>query len=197
MLAAIFSFRGRLNRLQYFVGCCGLGAALVVLAVILVVGALGGRSPDQPQNLASLGLVALFCIVVLGPTYLWVSFSLQARRFRDIGWEPTVVIPAWIGLGVLDRLAVWAAPTIAITPESGVSWLGLLLNLGLGGCLLFWPGRPDFDVAAVFDDVPPPSQSPSRSSVPPPGQPATARAAFAPAPRAASAAPAGFGRRGL
>src|SRR5271154_3884479 len=98
MLAAIFSFRGRLNRIQYFLGSWGLGMALVVLAVILFVGALGGRSPEEPQNMASLGLTALFCIVVLGPIYLWVSFSMQARRFRDIGWEPTVVIPAWIGL---------------------------------------------------------------------------------------------------
>lgn len=193
MLAAIFSFRGRLNRIQYFLGCWGLGAALVVLAVILLIGALSGRSPSQPQNMASLGLTALFCIVVLGPLYLWVSLSLQARRFRDIGWEPTVVIPAWIGLDLLDRLAVWAAPPIAVTPESGVSWLGLPLNLGLACCLLFWPGRAAFDVAAVFDDVPPPSQP----SAPPRDQPALARAAFAPTARAASTAPAGFGRRGL
>jgi uncharacterized membrane protein YhaH (DUF805 family) len=192
MLAAIFSFRGRLNRIQYFLGCWGLGAALVVLAVILFIGALGGRSPGQPQNMASLGLTLLFCIVVLGPAYLWVSFSLQARRFRDIGWEPTVVIPAWIGLDLLDRLAVWAAPPIAVSPGSGVSWLGLLLNLGFAGCLLFWPGRPAFDVAAVFDDVPPPSQPPG----PPRDQPVMARAA-APAARTSGAAPAGFGRRGL
>jgi uncharacterized membrane protein YhaH (DUF805 family) len=192
MLAAIFSFRGRVNRIQYFLGSWGLGMAIVVLAVILFIGALGGRSPDQPQNMAGLGLTALFCIVFLGPIYLWVSFSLQARRFRDIGWEPTVVIPAWIGLDLLDRLAVWAAPPIAVTPESGVSWFGLLLSLGLGGCLLFWPGRPPFDVAAVFDDVPPPSQP----SGPPRGQPTMARATV-PAARPVGAAPAGFGRRGL
>jgi uncharacterized membrane protein YhaH (DUF805 family) len=193
MLAAIFSFRGRLNRLQYFLGSWGLGFVLVVLAVILFVGALGGRSPEQPRDMASLGLTALFCIVVLVPIYLWVSFSMQARRFRDIGWEPAVVIPAWIGLDLLDRLAVWAAPPIAVTPDSGVSWFGLLLNLGFGCCLLFWPGRPAFDVAAVFDDVPPPSQP----HEPPRGQPAVARANFAPDARSASTAPAGFGRRGL
>jgi uncharacterized membrane protein YhaH (DUF805 family) len=193
MLAAIFSFRGRLNRIQYFLGSWGLGFALIVLAVILFVGALGGRSPEQPQNMASLGLTVLFCIAVLGPIYLWVSFSLQARRFRDIGWEPTYVIPAWIGLDLLDRLAVWAVPPIAVTPDSGVSWLGLLLNLALGGCLLFWPGRPPFDVAAVFNDVPPPSQP----AGPPRGQPAMARPGFAPAARTASPAAASFGRRGL
>ncbi len=193
MLAAVFSFRGRLNRIQYFLGSWGLGMALVVLAVILFVGALGGRSPGQPQNMASLGLTALFCIVVLGPIYLWVSLSLQARRFRDIGWEPTYVIPAWIGLDLLDRVAVWAAPPIGVTPDSGVSWLGLLLNLGLGGCLLFWPGRPPFDAAAVFDDVPEANPPPSR----PQDQPAMARAPAAPAARPASPAPAGFGRRGL
>ncbi len=188
MLAAIFSFRGRLNRIQYFLGSWGLGMALVVLAVILLVGAAAGRSPDRPETLAALGLTGLFCLVVLGPIYFWVSFSLQARRFRDIGWEPVFVIPAWIGVDILDRLLTMAAPRIAVADGMGVSWIGLLVNAGLGLCLLFWPGKPAFDIAAVFDDVPPPSRSQ--------GQPAMARAA-APFARSASPTPAGFGRRGL
>jgi uncharacterized membrane protein YhaH (DUF805 family) len=195
MLAAVFTFRGRLNRLQYFLANCGLGLALVVLAMILVAGVLGGRSLGGPDAMATLRPTALYCIVVLGLPYLWISFSLQSRRLRDIGWEPIFVIPAWIGLEMLDRLAVWAAPQIAAAPQGKVSWLSLLLNAGLGLCLLFWPGRPSFDVAAVFDDVPPPPSDQPRGQ--PQSQPAMVRASAAPVLRPTGSVPAGFGRRGL
>lgn len=195
MLAAVFSFRGRLNRIQYFLGCWGLGTAMVVLVVVGFVAILGGRGADQ-ASLLKAGLAGLLFLLVLGPIYFWVSFSLQARRFRDIGWNPVFVIPAWIGAGILDRLAVMGAPQIAVIDGAGVSWFGLILNLFLAGCLLFWPGRPPFDVAAVFDEVPPPRQPRGPSPSQPQGQPAMARAS-APFVRPASPTPAGFGRRGL
>src|SRR5471030_930842 len=127
MLAAVFSFRGRLNRLQYFLGSWGLGAAMFVLVVTVVAsvgGLAGGGSPDQ-SALLKLGLAAGLAFLVIGPIYLWVSFSLQARRFRDIGWEPVFVIHAWIGLDIVDRLAVMGAPQIAVIGGMGMSWLGL------------------------------------------------------------------------
>jgi len=192
MLAAVFSFRGRLNRIQYFLGSWGLGTAMIVLVVLAFLVVFGGQLPDRSKLVG--GAVALLLVLlVLAPMYFWVAFSLQARRFRDIGWEPVFVIPAWIGLDIVDRVVVMGAPQLAVAEGTGISWLGLLVNAGLGLCLLFWPGRPPFDAAAVFDDVPPPSQPQSR----PQDQPAVARAPAAPAPRAASPAPAGFGRRGL
>ncbi|HXQ14251.1 MAG TPA: DUF805 domain-containing protein [Caulobacteraceae bacterium] len=188
MLSAVFSFSGRLNRLQYFLGSWGLGTALVVLVVVLLasVGAMSGGGTPGPAALTQLGVTALLALLVIAPIYFWISFSLQARRFRDIGWEPVFVIPAWIGASIVDRIAVMGAPQIAVIHGSGVSWFGLLLNLGLAGCLLFWPGKPPFDVASVFDDVPPPVQ-PTQAR---PAAPATARTQ-------PLAAPAGFGRRGL
>jgi uncharacterized membrane protein YhaH (DUF805 family) len=191
MLAAVFSFRGRLNRIQYFLGSWGLGTAMVVLLVVLLAsagGMVGGGTPG-PAALVKLGVIALLALLVIVPIYFWISFSLQARRFRDIGWEPVFVIPAWIGAGIVDRLAVLGAPQIEVISGSGISWLGLLLNLGLAGCLLFWPGKPPFDVASVFDDVPPPAQPMPAGSVRPTVNQAR--------PLAAPAAPAGFGRRGL
>lgn len=187
MLAAVFSFRGRLNRLQYFLGSWGLGTVMIVLVVVILasVGGMAGGGAPGPAALIRLGVVALLALLVIAPVYFWVSFSLQARRFRDIGWEPVFVIPAWIGAGIVDRLAVMGAPQLAVIDGSGVSWFGLLLNLGLAGCLLFWPGKKPFDIAAVFDDVPPAAQlSPS-------GPAAPAVATRTPT------APAGFGRRGL
>jgi uncharacterized membrane protein YhaH (DUF805 family) len=185
MLSAVFSFRGRLNRLQYFLGSWGLGVAFIVVVAIFLVTFVGVGQPTGATLLRA-GLLGFAALAVAFPLYLWVSFSLQARRFRDIGWEPVFVIPAWIGAGILDRLAVMGAPQIAVIHGSGVSWFGLLLNLGLGGCLLFWPGKPPLDVAAVFDEVPPPAQARQVA-------PSIARVQ----PVSAPAAPAGFGRRGL
>jgi uncharacterized membrane protein YhaH (DUF805 family) len=186
MLSAVFSFRGRLNRIQYFLGTWALGAVMIVLAVAVFAGVGGMAGAGRPDRAAliNLGVTALLALLVIGPIYFWVSFLLQARRFRDIGWEPVFVIPAWIGAGILDRLAVMGAPQIAVIDGMGISWFGLLLNLGLAGCLLFWPGKKPFDIASVFDDVPPP------------GQPAPTRVA-APVRRPQSPVPAGFGRRGL
>jgi len=186
MLGAIFSYRGRLNRIQYFVSAMGLGFGAAVVAVVAVMAIFGGQSLDRASAMrAGLGLIPVMLIAV--PVYLWISFSLQARRFRDIGWEPVFVVPAWFIFDLLDRFAVMGAPQIAVSHASGVSWLGLLVNLGLGLCLLFWPGRKFEDIASVFDDVPPP---PSRVQ------------AAAPAPRPATPwAPdpvrTGFGRCGL
>jgi uncharacterized membrane protein YhaH (DUF805 family) len=188
MFSAVFSFRGRLNRIQYFLGSWGLGVVMIVLAVVLVIGiaSTGHSGEASPATLIRGGLAAIFFFLVAGPIYLWVSFSLQARRFRDIGWEPVFVIPAWIGVGIVDRLAVMGAPQIAVIHGSGVSWFGLLLNIAVAGCLLFWPGKPPFDVASVFDDFLPPAQ-PTQAQ---PAAPAMARAQI-------PAAPSGFGRRGL
>ena len=43
MLGTLFSFRGRINRLQFFLGLLGLIAAIVVPLVIAVV--IGGSHP--------------------------------------------------------------------------------------------------------------------------------------------------------
>jgi uncharacterized membrane protein YhaH (DUF805 family) len=189
MLGAIFSFRGRLNRIQYFLGCCGAGAGLVVLLMIvggLAFAAAGGHSEGPPSMLAIV-VVGLAILVLVGPLYVWISFSLQARRFRDIGWEPVVVIPGWIGVNIIDRLAVMGAPQIAIMPGAGISWLTVIVGLFFSGALLFWPGRSESDdVAAVFDDVP----APPGRAIPPAPAPAAPR--WSPAP-----ASTGFGRRGL
>jgi uncharacterized membrane protein YhaH (DUF805 family) len=188
MLGAVFSYRGRLNRIQYFLAIMGLGLGAAVVAVVAIVVAFGGQPPDRASVMrAGLGLIPVALIAV--PVFYWISFSLQARRFRDIGWEPVFVIPAWLICDVIDRVAIMGAPQFAVSPSAGVSWLGLLVNLGLGLCLLFWPGRTFEDVAAVFDDVPPQPSRAQANAPAPAAQPAT--------PWSPSSTATGFGRRGL
>lgn len=183
MLEALFSFRGRINRLQYFLGSIGLGAALMVVLVGAGM-ALGGSG--SVSGLGGSVLAVLVVIVFTLPPYFWVAFSLQTRRFRDMGWNPVFVIPGWIGVDMFGGLGMAHPPLVSI----GV----LLVNLAMGGCLLFWPGKAAGDWMAeewTALNRPPPEptagwgpQAPVRA----------APAAYYPATTSAGA-PGAFGRR--
>ena len=206
MLAAVFGFRGRINRLQYFLGALALGAALVV-PLLLIVGSIGlhAAAGPRPGLLASLGGQALFALVAV-PLFLWVALSLQARRFRDIGWNPLYVIPGLIAVGVVDALVARAAPAISIGALHNQTPLGLTVSLAAAAALLFWPGKAKDDddaEAAAWADWP----EPDEPTVLAPAPARAASSAFQSAPtirvpapvQPRPAAPAGpsFGRRGL
>jgi uncharacterized membrane protein YhaH (DUF805 family) len=180
MLSAVFSFQGRLNRLQYFLGAVGLGVAEFVF--VLVAGAFAVVFRQQ-FGLIPMALLGLFVLVVVLPAVMWIGFSLQARRFRDIGWEPVFVIPAWIAVMALDLWIAQSGPKLPMLPFAGPTILGRLINLGMVCCLLFWPGN-------KYGDEFLEPESGQTSASPAPAQPVR---------RAVPAAPAvtGFGRRGL
>jgi uncharacterized membrane protein YhaH (DUF805 family) len=181
MLDAIFSFRGRLNRLQYFLGLLGLGGAVFV--VIMLFFAFGGLSVVV-GGVSKLGMLALAALPVLA-AWIWITLSLQARRIRDIGWSPLLVIGCWFAVGILDRLVAHASPGLSMAPLHQSTLLGGLINLAFAGVLLFWPGGADEDdfVPLLADEGPAPAR---------PAPAAPSALARSPTP-----APAGFGRRGL
>jgi uncharacterized membrane protein YhaH (DUF805 family) len=121
MLSAMFSFHGRIGRMQYFLRSMALGAAIGVVAVIGCVSLIGGgglealRNGQAPAG-GSLVLIALLALIAL-PAAFWSSFSLQARRFRDIGWNPIIVMPAWIVVDMIDFIVAKAIPAIAVGKE--------------------------------------------------------------------------------
>jgi uncharacterized membrane protein YhaH (DUF805 family) len=189
MLETVFSFRGRINRLQYFASVVALGAALIVPVLVIGLGLLAHGGVGAKPPLATLALMGLFFLLSI-PPFLWVSFSLQARRFRDIGWNPLYVIPGWMVFQVFDRVLAQFVPALSIGPLHYQTWIGLLVSLTLGGALLFWPGRAE-------DDAPPGiGASWLRPSEPTPAAPATT-ATYTPAPSPAAASTPRFGRRGL
>jgi len=129
MLSAIFSFRGRLGRLQYFGGSAALVGSVfvVVLVAVLSVGSLENLK-EHPQSAAAPLILFLLAL----PAWIWVSLSLQARRIRDIGFDPLIVIPAFFVLTMLVQGLGAAVPSLRI--------VGSLISLAYDGCLLFWPG---------------------------------------------------------
>jgi uncharacterized membrane protein YhaH (DUF805 family) len=143
MIDFMFSFRGRIGRLRYFLSCLALTALLVVAAI--VVGGMAATGVAK-ANLGLLLPAGLLAIVVL-PAFCYSSFSMQARRIRDIGWNPLYVIPAWIGVDVIDRLVAQAVPALSMGPKIHETLAGLLLNVAFGLVLLFWPGSGDSDSA--------------------------------------------------
>jgi uncharacterized membrane protein YhaH (DUF805 family) len=75
-------------------------------------------------------------LVIAAPLAVWIALSLQARRLRDIGLEPLIVIPLWIAtLGLAQ-----SQPLIAAS-----------ISLALFACLYAWPGRRG-GLAWDFDD---------------------------------------------
>jgi len=145
MLEAVFGFHGRINRLQYFLRSLTLGVVTsMVMIVLLAVTVVGRRPTDVAQIAPMLGTLALFALPVMIAN-IWIGFSLQARRFRDMGWEPLIVIPSWIAFDVVFEFIGFAG--VLSRHPSALSSLMLLLcglgNIGLGGCLLFWPGSAD------------------------------------------------------
>jgi len=131
MLIAVFSFRGRINRLQYLLGNLAVGAALALLAAMLI-GFTELAPTARPSPTMALNAVFL---VLAAPLAIWSAASLQARRLRDIGWEPLVVIPIWIGVLLLTAFAAQAGVTMSQTV------LATLISFALLACLYGWPGR--------------------------------------------------------
>ncbi|KPF42592.1 DUF805 domain-containing protein [Rhizobium sp. AAP43] len=194
MIEVLFMFRGRLNRLQYFL--TGLVAHLVVGGVA-VIGIMSMRSGSGVQILL---LLALFGLVSL-----WMSLSLQAARIRDIGLSPLLVM---LGFTAVFVVAYGAEAQMVGTPiGSLLSALTIGLQLVSGLFLLFMPGdsfswtapdapRPDHPsldrrTVAARNGSPTPTRSGvTRSSDP------TSQRSSGTASQAAQARPA-FGRRGM
>ncbi len=132
MFAAVFSFRGRLNRRQYFLGNLGVGVALALLGAIFIRFVELG-----PTTRATLAMdVNAVLLVIAAPLAVWSTISLQARRLRDIGLEPLAVIPLWIGsLGLAQSQPMLAAS----------------ITLAVLACLYGWPGRRG-GASSSFDD---------------------------------------------
>jgi uncharacterized membrane protein YhaH (DUF805 family) len=188
MLSNILGFGGRIGRLEYFLLCLALGFATVLVVFAMAFGTMprGGAGGVAPHHVPT-ALILMLVVFVL-PVYLWFAFAFQAKRIRDIGWNPLYVILGWIAVIALDRAVAMIVPTVALGSGGG-TLVGGLINLAMCGILLFWPSAPADSAWSeqVYHTAPPTPPAPRpapRAAAPAPG--------WTPAP-----APTGFGRRGL
>ena len=191
MFHTILGFGGRMARREYFFANLALRFLVGLLLLALSAGFTPhgashyGERPPVPTGL----LIILFGFVL--PFYLWFALAFQAKRYRDMGWNPLYVMPGSVCAFVMIGLLFPFVPGMAV--------VGVLLYLCLGLSLLFWPSQPTgngdwysgsyhdspFDPQPEIDTAPAfKSRRPAtvRTSAPPP--------VFTPAPT-------GFGRRGL
>jgi uncharacterized membrane protein YhaH (DUF805 family) len=131
-----FGFDGQLGRLGYL---WRLIASTVALSLVLVAGAVILAQAMRPQGLAGFEAwyrILTLTIVLLG---LWASFALASRRLRDMGFEPTYVVPLFAALWVVD--VVLLEPLGWLHPEG----LGMLQHawaiseLLVSATLALWP----------------------------------------------------------
>ena len=189
MLHNILGFGGRMGRLEYFLISLVFGLFMSLLVLALTLGLVPhGVTLGAPGSTAFL----LILLLVVLPIYLWFSLALQAKRFRDMGWNPLYVIPGWIFANMVGE-----ALSMAFLTVHSIPWIGLLFNLFMCGALLFWPSAPtgvqDWGGDSYHPSGPDPEQGSARPRAPSPAA-RPAAPAWSPAP---AQAPSGFGRRGL
>ncbi|CCD95280.1 conserved membrane hypothetical protein [Bradyrhizobium sp. ORS 375] len=153
----IFGFNARLGRLQYFLASLALGVITVILAV--AVAFLVATTAPQKSALAI--SVPIIAVIGLG---LLANLMLQAMRFRDIGWDPVCVIPAWFAVMALDYVIASRFPEYAATAAHSGTWVGALINLGLCIALLFFPSSAGDSPSSGVTFSPTPSPSLRNSS---------------------------------
>jgi uncharacterized membrane protein YhaH (DUF805 family) len=174
----LFSFHGRANRAQYWLGNLGagfLGVLAIVFAAFLVAPHNGVKPDPFAQSVLTLGVFAPIMLAMA-----WAGLAIQAKRFHDRGrgawfvlvpFIPGFVITLTVIGGVLTN-----APGEQVVPQI-VPWVGIsgLINLAVFVDLGLMPGQ---DGPNKFGD-PPGSGSPSTQFKP---------AGSAPAPSALNSA---------
>jgi uncharacterized membrane protein YhaH (DUF805 family) len=162
MLDMLFGFNARLGRLKYFLFSLLLGLVNGIIAVPVAYYAYkhGMLAGGVPKSLWSLGWPILAFVAFCMAGY----FMLAAMRFRDIGWDPIIMVCGWITVMVVDPLIASRVPALALEKHDGTI-VGGLINFGLVVILLFWPGGDRVSSTPMFDDPAPPRPRASNATV--------------------------------
>ncbi|OAF11969.1 DUF805 domain-containing protein [Bradyrhizobium neotropicale] len=137
MLGFVFGLNARLGRLKFFLASMVLAIVMTAICFAVAMSIARSTSPGmiRPEDLMRhWGIVAAIVFFALA------TFTLQSMRFRDIGWDPVCVVPAWIALMIVDYVVATRFPQFAIGHEHHGTIVGGLVNLALTVALLFWPG---------------------------------------------------------
>ncbi len=158
LVSLLFSFKGRINRAQYWLGSLGVGFGAGLLAAMAFVIAM----PD-PVSMKSSGAGGAMLLVLLLALVMvlaaWCGMAIQIKRFHDRGqsglWSLLPIVPM---LGMFSALvsAIMSGATpaetgAALQPYVLAMWavnIGFFINLG---CL------PGTDGANKYDHTPGPS----------------------------------------
>lgn len=150
---AMFSPRGRINRLQFMLNfwACQVLIFVIWFGVAILPDALSDEWAarlDQPMTWLTMVLTVLL---------YYALFCLCATRLHDIGFS------AWLGLilfagfipGLLSSIGGDIIEATGLTDMLNfVAFLGNLAVLILGVALSVWPGQPDENMYGPSPDAP-------------------------------------------
>ena len=140
MLAKLFSFRGRLTRLEFLGWSVAAILLLVVTAVVLVAASVVGAKDLRAG--AGAGVLGLIIGLGMAVAYIWCGLALAAKRIRDIGWSPLIVITSLILFEIVDIVMLTRLiPVRYLWPLDQHTIVGGVVNLAYFGALLFWPSQ--------------------------------------------------------
>ncbi|WFU77337.1 hypothetical protein QA645_22535 [Bradyrhizobium sp. CIAT3101] len=138
MLDLVFGLNTRLGRLQFFLATLVLAVVMTAICFVVAMSVLRNvnsaniRPDDLLKNGGIIAAMAFFAIATI---------ELYSMRFRDIGWDPVCVVPAWIALMIVDYVVAMKFPAYALGQEHTGTVVGSIANLVLTLALLFWPSR--------------------------------------------------------
>jgi uncharacterized membrane protein YhaH (DUF805 family) len=134
----LFTFEGRIGRLGYLGR--GIGAALGV--ILLAIG--GGAALlflIRPMGLGEFEAATRWLTIAVILLWLWSSFALATRRLRDMGLEPTHIVPLYgafwvVGVGLLTPMSRFHPESFSVMETT---WMTLQCAAMIP--LLVWPSR--------------------------------------------------------
>jgi uncharacterized membrane protein YhaH (DUF805 family) len=137
VLDLVFGLNTRLGRLKFFLATLVLAVVMTAICFVVAMSVLRNVNPanvradDLLKNGGMIAAIVFFAIATI---------ELYSMRFRDIGWDPVCVVPAWIALMIVDYVVAMKLPHLAIGQEHTGTMVGGIVNLVLILALLFWPG---------------------------------------------------------
>ncbi len=126
----LFSFKGRIQRLYWWVATIAVGAAAGAITGILEVAAkASGHSVVNPdtQQFEATGLFGIVVLLV-GLVNLWINFALSVKRLHDRGRSGWWLV--WQTL-ILAVAAVLVVVAIAVPKEQAPVWWVLASVVGV------------------------------------------------------------------
>ncbi|MGD9979428.1 MAG: DUF805 domain-containing protein [Hyphomonadaceae bacterium] len=146
-LSLLFSFSGRINRVQYWLGGIGAGVAIVLIVTVLMV-AGGPIDPSLTEEQRVAKFFGAFALSLM-PALLvgsWIGYALAWKRFHDRGksgvWVFLPMLPSFMMVSSMFGAIASGSNALAIAgaaqPWSTILWiiqLWFLVELG------FMPGK--------------------------------------------------------
>lgn len=209
LVALLFSFQGRINRNQYWLG--SMGAGLIGFIAFFAITLMSASPADAPKGAATPGMLTSLLTLPVMVALTWAGLALQVKRFHDRGRSGYFVLAPllpWVIIvtTIASAVAIDAPPASVV--GSILPWFGVLVLINLFllvdlGMLAGTPGPNKYDPPST-----PPGMHPGGPKAPPVASLAGAESAmdraiaaqarsFAPdrAPAPQTASPGGFGRK--